>query len=249
MIAPQVFLTCIFSITKGFILFAVVYVLVSVFVSCWAFLQSRKNKSKILRQGQILPQQRLAEIRQAIWVCLVYALSAYLISHLTWAGWYSSTMGGWANWDLRELLFLPILLLVYDAYTYWTHRALHTKYLFAFHLEHHLSVETTPWSAFRLTGVEAVIIVGFFHLVAWLTPLHSYTLLSLYLVIMTLAAIAHAGVELYGAPTKKKSVRQKYLSNCWNSVAFHDQHHRSPQTNFSAYFSFWDTLCKTRHQN
>lgn len=224
-------------IAKFFVFFILIYVLASISVSLWGKQIVKKNKTKNLHQGQTHNRQLYTEICQSILTCLVYSLSGYLIILAINAGFYSATIG---KWNAKELLLLPIVLLFYDAYTYWTHRALHTKYLFAFHREHHLSVETTAWSALRLTWIENLVPSFFFHFMAWATPFHFNSLIVFYVVISVLSTIAHAGVELYGLAINKNS-----RFNFWNSVAFHDLHHRSPQINFGAYFGFWDILCGT----
>lgn len=217
------------------------YVLVCLCVHAWAQRQAKKEARLILwqaQQGRYLSDQWWAEVRQSFKTILVFALSMSLVGLAKMAGIYAASATG--GWDPKEVLFLPVMLLTYDTYNYWSHRALHTPWLFAVHREHHLSVETTAWSTLRVNWVEAVIISIYYHLVAWLIPFHLMTLFLFYVVFTILSVIAHAGVELYGV-----RIQKSFWAVFWNSVAFHDQHHRSLQTNFSACFGFWDALCGT----
>src|SRR5580704_10545055 len=52
---------------------------------------------------------------------------------------------GW----LYFFLVFPIMFVVHDAYFYWMHRLIHHPTLFRLvHLEHHKSVNPSPWAAY-----------------------------------------------------------------------------------------------------
>src|ERR1051325_6137416 len=65
------------------------------------------------------------------------------------------------------------LILLHDAWFYWTHRAMHTKTLFRLvHRVHHLSHNPTPWAAFAFHPLEAIVEAAMFPLLVIGMPLH-----------------------------------------------------------------------------
>ena len=59
---------------------------------------------------------------------------------------------GW----LYFILVFPIMFVVHDAYFYWMHRLIHHPKLFRLiHLEHHRSVNPSPWAAYAFGPIEA----------------------------------------------------------------------------------------------
>ncbi|MBL7777845.1 MAG: sterol desaturase family protein [Chitinophagales bacterium] len=134
-------------------------------------------------------------------------------------------------------------IIVIDAYTYWKHRLLHTKFFYPFHKHHHSFKDPTPFAGFAVGPVEAVL--TFWPVVViclpeakhfvplYLTAITSFVLLNLYL---------HCGVTFTWA--------EKLLSKIGlNSSGWHNIHHSDVVVNFGEVSFIWDKLCKTSRQD
>ena len=61
---------------------------------------------------------------------------------------------GWP-WLLASL---PVAIVLHDAYFYWTHRLMHTRWLFRHvHVVHHRSRHPSPWAALSFHPLEALV--------------------------------------------------------------------------------------------
>lgn len=139
-------------------------------------------------------------------------------------------------------LFSVVLIIVlHDAFFYWSHRLLHVRFLFErIHFVHHLSLRTTAMSALAFHPVEAVIQVLILPLVAFLIPVHPLALFffSLYQTIFN--SYGHCGYEGYP---------KWFADNKWTRAiitpTYHSLHHARGVGNYGLYYTFWDRLCGT----
>ena len=141
-----------------------------------------------------------------------------------------------------------IMILVHDAYFYWSHRAMHSKRLFrATHLHHHKSRVPTPFTAYSFSIWEAIIEAAYVPLFLLVTSLmgFAYTGLALLLFIwiqISRNVMQHAGVEIHPAGW----VDTKWLD--WiSTTTHHDLHHSGGNHNFGFYFTWWDRWMGTEH--
>lgn len=144
------------------------------------------------------------------------------------------------------LWYLPVsfavLMFFNDAYFYWVHRLLHTKYFLRFHRPHHVSHNPTPFAAFSVHPVEGFLEVAFRPMIIAVLPLHPYVIGVFLLVSMSLNVYGHGGVEIF--PKKwTQFLFFKYAS----SPTHHFLHHKNGKFNFALYLRFWDILCKTEN--
>jgi Delta7-sterol 5-desaturase len=140
-------------------------------------------------------------------------------------------------------LSVAALVLIQDAWFYWTHRLMHHRHLFPLvHRVHHLSHNPTPWSAFAFHPAEALVQAIIFPIAALLIPLHPLAAL-LWLFYMTLLnVLGHLGFEIL----PRGFVRHRWT--CWhNTSVHHNMHHRHVQCNFGLYFNLWDRWMGTNH--
>jgi len=141
--------------------------------------------------------------------------------------------------------FLSIILMVLlnDAYFYWTHRLLHWKPMFKYvHKTHHIPHNPTPFSAYCFHWVEAFIEVGIIPLICFTIPYHLVALgiYSGYTMVLNIAG--HLGFEFF----PKGFARNKWFK--WhNSATHHNMHHRFVKYNYGLYFNFWDRWMGTNH--
>ena len=133
------------------------------------------------------------------------------------------------------------LVLIHDAYFYWTHRLLHVTWLFKkIHFVHHQSFNPTPWAAYAFHPLEALleslIIIPF--VTIW--PIHLGVLLLFTFLVLFMNVIGHLGYEFL-----PKTFRSNSIGRWITSSTHHNLHHQFGRTNFGYYFTFWDWLMVT----
>lgn len=184
-----------------------------------------------------------------IWMDILYSISTLLIYCVT----------SWIVFQLYETGFthiytdihqfgytyffvsLVLMVVLHDAYFYWTHRAMHVSGMLRItHRIHHQSHNPTPWSAFSFHPVEALISIGIIPIIVWLVPCHPYALFA-FLTFMTLINVmGHLGYELFPKWMMKHKV------GMWqNTSTYHNIHHQLSSVNFGLYFTFWDRIMGT----
>lgn len=162
-------------------------------------------------------------------------LQAYKSGH-TAITWDVAAYPWW--WGPASFLLVMIL---HDTYFYWTHRLMHTRWLYRLcHAGHHRSVTPTPWAILSFQPLETVFQFAFFALVILLVPMHPGVLLAYFLYDGIVNAAGHCGHELVPA-----SVRGHWLMKYMNAVTHHDVHHSRFNYNFSQYFNIWDRIMGT----
>jgi len=146
----------------------------------------------------------------------------------------------WAYFFL-SLLFMVI---IHDAYFYWTHRLLHTKWLFKkIHVIHHRSVNPTPWAAYSFHPLEALLESLIVFPFITIFPVHIAVFLSFTFLVLLMNVIGHLGFEFL--PMK---LRNSKLGKHFTSSTHHNLHHQKNKKNFGYYFTFWDNLMRTSQE-
>lgn len=134
--------------------------------------------------------------------------------------------------------FISILLMIvlHDAYFYWTHRLIHHSRIFKYvHLTHHKFSNPTPLAAFAFHPFEAIISIGIIPIILFSIPYHHWALVIFISFLTMYNAIIHLGF----------SVPWLTCSKFQNSAIDHDLHHRGFQGNYGLYFNIWDKLMGT----
>jgi Delta7-sterol 5-desaturase len=142
---------------------------------------------------------------------------------------------GWAHVDLqasvlRVGLECVVLVLWNDVHFYAHHRLLHHPRLFArFHLPHHRSVVTTPWSTYAFHPLEAILLgsVLILPMLVW-----SFSLAALAALPVLSLAYNSLGHSNYQA----LPVGWRWLSNARS----HHLHHACFRGNYGFLFTFMD---------
>jgi len=144
-------------------------------------------------------------------------------------------------WEVA--LSFPLVLIVHDAYFYWTHRWMHAPALFrVFHWEHHKSQAPTVFTAYSFAIPEAIVqgLFGVFYVA--LFPATFATLIFFQFVEIAHNLAIHCGIDFFP--------RVLVSHPRWGWLAgptYHDLHHRTARGNFGLYTRFWDRLMKTEH--
>jgi Delta7-sterol 5-desaturase len=139
---------------------------------------------------------------------------------------------------------IAFMIVAHDTYFYWTHRLMHHPKLFKlFHLVHHESVNTTPWTSFSFHPLEAIVEFGIVPFMALLMPIHSSVLLVFTLWSMAFNIMGHTGYEIFPSGATKH-----WFFKWFNTPTHHNMHHSKSGCNYGLYFNFWDNLMKTNHK-
>jgi len=138
----------------------------------------------------------------------------------------------WSYWFLS--IFLMIIL--HDAYFYWTHRAMHHPTLFKWiHLVHHKSTNPSPWASYAFHPLEGFVEAGIIIPIAFFIPFHLSALFVFLLFMMFYNVYGHLGFEIFPAKLHTHPIG-KYI----NTSIDHNVHHKYFKGNYGLYFLFWD---------
>lgn len=135
------------------------------------------------------------------------------------------------------------LVVLHDAWFYWTHRLIHDPRLFrGWHRLHHRSHNPSPFTAYSFDIGEAAINAAFMLIAAAVIPV-SWLAIFLFMTHMIARnVIGHSGYELFPA---RRSGRP--LFDFMTTVTHHDLHHAQAGWNYGLYFTWWDRLMGTEH--
>ena len=129
---------------------------------------------------------------------------------------------------MREGLYYLIaaLLLWHDFYFYWTHRLLHSRWLFRrVHGVHHRSRNPSPWAAYAFHPIEALVN-------SLVTPL---ALLAFTIHQIVRNAHGHLSIE-----TMPRGFARHWLGGRFTTTTDHHLHHETAQGNYGLWFTWWD---------
>jgi Delta7-sterol 5-desaturase len=146
---------------------------------------------------------------------------------------------GWA-WLVGSV---GVMVLMHDAYFYWTHRLMHHQRLFRlFHRTHHLSTSPTPWAAYAFSVPEALVQAGIGPLIVFTIPTHPLAFTAFMAWQVTFNVLGHCGYEIFPGWFLRTPA-----GAVLNSVTHHALHHERFSANYSLYFNVWDRLFGTNH--
>ncbi|WDI30421.1 sterol desaturase family protein [Hyphococcus flavus] len=138
---------------------------------------------------------------------------------------------------------IAALIVLHDAWFYWTHRLIHDLRLFrSFHKTHHKSFAPTPWTAYSFDIGEAALNAIFVTIALIIIPVSPIALAIFLAHMMLRNAIGHCGYEIF--PSRRDG---RPLFDWMTSVTHHDLHHSQAGWNYGLYFTWWDRLMETEH--
>lgn len=153
--------------------------------------------------------------------------------------YFAPDQHGW----LWLALSLPAVILLHDAYFYWTHRFMHLPGVFErVHRVHHLSTNPSPLSVLAFHPIEALIEAGAVIVITALIPVHGGVLALWGLYMLLTNIMGHLGYELL-----PRSLARGALFRWLNTATSHNQHHRAFNANFGLYTLIWDRMMGTVH--
>ncbi|HEY1691142.1 MAG TPA: sterol desaturase family protein [Polyangiaceae bacterium] len=183
---------------------------------------------------------RAGQVRREV----AYSASTALLFSMVGTGvWFGGRAGilrlytdvprhGWAYLAGTVL----VLVVLQDAYFYWTHRAMHHPRLFRHvHRVHHQSHDPSPLAAYAFAPTEALVHAAFVPLMALWLPLHPLAIGAFLAFMILRNVLGHLGIELF----PRWFVRSAWTR--WSTTTTHHTlHHRRVGTNYGLYFTWWD---------
>ncbi|MEM9605134.1 MAG: sterol desaturase family protein [Pseudomonadota bacterium] len=206
-------------------------------------LLARRLARQTLRPGAVPAGQVRRELLASLRTVLIFTAAGTLIALGERAGvitvYTDIDTFGWAY----GCVSVTVLIVLHDAWFYWTHRLLHHRTLFRrCHRLHHRSHRPTPFAAYSFDTEEAVVNAVYLPLVLLFLPTHSLALLVFVSHMMVRNAIGHCGVEVFPARADGRP-----LFSWLTTVTHHDLHHAEGRCNYGLYFTWWDRLMGTEH--
>jgi lathosterol oxidase len=201
-----------------------------------------------LAQRKIRPEipgwdQMRREILVSLRTVLIFAANGVMVGIGYTMGWLKAYQDpGEFGW-LYFLASIVAIVILHDAWFYWTHRLIHHPKLFrSLHKIHHKSFNPTPWTAYAFNSGEALINAIFLPLVLLILPISFLGIFVFTAHMMVRNAIGHCGYEIFPATRDGKPVF------AWlTSVTHHDLHHAQAGYNYGLYFTWWDRWMKTEN--
>ena len=214
----------------------------SFYLVCWKLLRARLQPRRIQRTSP--PRRRLwGEVGWSMSTFVIFAaigVGVFVCNRMGWTRMYHSIdEHGWGYW----LLSVALMIVVHDAYFYWTHRFMHLKPVFRyFHRVHHLSFNPSPWAAFSFHPLEAVVEAGIIFVIAFTIPFHPSALFVFLMFMTIMNGLGHLGYELY-----PRGFTRHRAGQWFNTSVHHNMHHHLVHCNYGLYFNWWDRWMGTNH--
>ena len=201
-----------------------------------AFFRARKVIEKDPIRGQVA-----REFWQSVRSMIIFGLVTGLVVILAYEGktrlYLEIDRYGWV-WFFASIM---LMILIHDAYFYWTHRILHHRWFYRWvHSTHHHSVSPNPWAAYSFSSVEAFVQAGIGPLIVFTLPTHPIAFGIFMAWQIGFNVFGHCGYEIFPSWFMKSP-----LGVLLNSVTHHSLHHEKYRSNFGLYFNLWDRAMGT----
>lgn len=177
--------------------------------------------------------QQVTEIKHGVTACIVLAFVSLFARKL---------FVGIIPLSVTELIIeIVTFTIFYETYSYFVHRLLHLKLFIKVHAVHHQSVRTTPWSAYSVHPIEAVLIGMSAPLFMLIFPVHLGIIFVFHMFGVVFTLIIHSNLKLNGS---------NILCKLFNRYTqYHGAHHSLGIVNFGFVNSFFDWCFKTKYHD
>lgn len=215
---------------------------VSVWIALWVVL-ARLLQGRKIRPDTPPARQLWTEFAISLRSLAIFSTIGALLFMVERAGYLPGPDLA-ASWGVAWAVFsLLAMIVVHDAYFYWTHRAMHDPRLFrSFHRRHHRSHNPSPFTAYSFDLAEAAVNACFVPIWMFLVPTQWEVVGLFMLHQIARNTIGHSGYELF--PTRRDG---RPLFDFLTSVTHHDLHHAEAGWNYGLYFTWWDRFMGTEH--
>jgi lathosterol oxidase len=170
-----------------------------------------------------------------------------IVGVLVWLGGNAGILRRYDDIAERGWLWLGtsvlVLVVLQDAWFYWTHRAMHHPRLYRlFHRAHHEAKTASPWTSYAFAIPEALVHAAFVPLVWLFLPMHELAVFAFLVFMIVRNVHGHLSIELYPSGFS----RHRFWG--WHTTTTHHAlHHAHAGFNFGLYSTFWDRLMGTTH--
>ena len=189
---------------------------------------------RVLDPRPLGPQQLRRELTDSSITILLFGTGMVFPWGLLQLGWAGLAVQASAWQIALEILFMVVWN---ECHFYLTHRLLHVSWLKHFHLPHHRSIVTTPWTCYSFTPLESIMLGNVLLLPMLLHDFSIYSLAFVPVFSIVFNNIGHANFD--------------YLPDAdhdrwWlNGARRHHLHHACYHGNYGFMFPFMDRLLNT----
>jgi lathosterol oxidase len=210
----------------------------------WIWLKPWTSKRKV-HLSEFPSADLWREARDSFWFCVITSVPIAFALVPEYRGYTKL----YSDVHAHPIWWMPVsfLLLLFgqDAYFYWVHRLMHTKWIYQhIHSVHHKSLNPSPLTAFAMHPLEGLLLFGYIFSFVWIVPTHIAVFSLFQVVSMALNINGHFGAEFQ--PESWKSVP---VIKHMNRSTHHTGHHRFFTVNYGLYFTLWDRWMKTLREN
>jgi lathosterol oxidase len=146
---------------------------------------------------------------------------------------YSDPMAHGLLWLVASL---PLLIVWQDFYFYWTHRLMHTRWLFRHvHGVHHRSRHPSPWAAYAFHPIEALNNSVMLLIPLATLPMNEGVLFLFWLHQIVRNTVGHAAVETMPGGFARHAFWGQFIT-----TTHHHLHHETARGNYGLWFTWWD---------
>jgi sterol desaturase/sphingolipid hydroxylase (fatty acid hydroxylase superfamily) len=213
----------------------------AVFYVFWKILRP-KIKHRQLYKNEPSAKQIKNEIIGSTKTLAIWAVMTIPAFYIVKTGLSANKFGPLGPW-YESVLWLVVLLVIHDAYFYWSHRLLHHNLIFKkWHGYHHKSMEPSPFAIFSFDPAEAVISFSIGYLFLLFAPCHVLVTIVWFAIMVFYNLLGHLGFEMFPSWIVKNRI-----TGVSNTSTHHAMHHKHFNCNFGLYFTYWDRLMGTEH--
>jgi Delta7-sterol 5-desaturase len=215
---------------------------VGVWLVLWVVLR-RPMRGRKIREASPPARQMALEFLFSLRSIALFSTVGFCLFGAEQAGYLTgpalARSWGWP-WMIASLL---LMIVVHDAYFYWTHRLIHHPRLFRrFHRRHHRSNNPSPFTAYSFDLAEAVVNVAFVPVWMFIVPT-DWPVTGLFMLHQIARnTLQHSGYEIM--PARRDG---RPMFDWLTGVTHHDLHHAEAGWNYGLWFTWWDRIGGTEH--
>ncbi len=220
------------------------------FLAGTAYLVCYKSGIRRIYRYKIQPRppkikQLKNELLYSLSTICIFSIVGFIV-YLLYINGHTTLYTGMTKYGLLYFFFSLIMMIaIHDMYFYFTHRLLHTPWLFKnVHVVHHRSVNPTPLAAYSFHPAEAILETFIIFPIVTLLPVNLYAFLFFTFFVLLMNVIGHLGFEFIS-----QRFRSSKIGKLLTSSTHHNLHHQKTNKNYAYYFTWWDLLFKTIHKD
>lgn len=200
-------------------------------------------KARIIQTRRATRKDYTRELTTSLRTVVVYALVFTPVLWIKSHGVGPAPYSGPAGWYVTAA-YVAALLLVQDAYFYWTHRLVHRPAWFKrWHRTHHKTVTPTPFTAYAFDWREAAMHAALPAVWQLIIPTPNGAFFIFLGIMIARNVMGHCGTELH-----PRGFADHWFWGNFTTTTHHDLHHSGGfGCNFGLYFTWWDRLMGTEH--